>query len=71
MRCIGLRKVGHFNLQSTLPYFFASIRLTLLGRSVYYALQFHHGGIAQLVEQRIENPRVPSSTLGSATTLNL
>ena len=35
--------------------------------SVYFALQFY-GELAQSVEQRIENPRVPSSILGLATT---
>ena len=48
--------------------FFQSNRLTEEHDSVYFALQFK-GEIAQLVEQRIENPRVPSSTLGLATTL--
>ena len=45
------------------------IRLTKRRDPVYCALQIQDGEIAQLVEQRIENPRVPSSILGLATTL--
>ena len=43
------------------------IRLTEECVPVYFALQFY-GDLAQSVEQRIENPRVPSSILGVATT---
>ena len=35
----------------------------------YNSRFFFNGGIAQLVEQRTENPRVPGSIPGPATTL--
>ncbi len=43
--------------------------LTSHSFSVQFALLFHDGEIAQLVEQRTENPRVPGSIPGLATIL--
>ena len=32
-----------------------------------YNIDYHYGSLAQLVEQRLEEPCVPSSSLGGAT----
>ena len=49
--------------------FFGKI-VDLLKRNRYYDIsQTGSGSLAQSVEQRTENPRVPSSILGGATTI--
>ena len=41
--------------------------LWIIKKNIYFCLAFKDGAIAQLVEQRTENPCVPSSILGGAT----